>query len=138
MEVAMFLMRSTRLPGLLAVLALCGSMAGEAQARIFIGFGIPFFYPPVVVAPPVYYPPYYGPPPGYPSPDSTFSYNPQSAQPQSLTPPRGYAPSNGYAQEGPQSCQAGAYVCPLVADTPPGGACTCPGHNGQRIRGQAD
>ena len=37
-----------------------------------------------------------------------------------------------------QSCRAGAYVCPLVEDTPPGGACACPGHGGQRIRGRAD
>lgn len=150
-----------------ALLALCGATAGEARARIFVGFGIPLFFPPVVVAPPVYYPPYYGPPMVYAPPGDTFSYTPPSAQSRSLAPPRnygtpggyspggypppgsyapsgGYSPSGGYTPsmgvgpEAARSCQAGAYVCPLVRETPPGGACACPGHNGQRIRGQAD
>jgi hypothetical protein len=151
----MFLARPVLLRGLLAILALCGVMAGEAKARVFVGFGIgvPLFLPP-----PVYYPPYYRPPMGYAPPEeSEFSYVPPSAQPQNLAPPRGYyppsrdyTPSQGYGDQqyggyspsdgpgGAQSCQAGAYVCPLVAETPPGGACTCPGHGGQRIRGRAD
>jgi hypothetical protein len=139
---------------------LCGVMAGTAQARVWVGFGfgVPLFLPPVVVGPPAYYPPYYyGPPAGYPPPGSTFSYSPPGSQPQSLAPPSGYgpprgyssqdgyAPSGGYAPsmgggrtESVQSCQAGAYVCPLVQDTPPGGACSCPGHGGHMVRGQAD
>jgi hypothetical protein len=146
----MFLMRSPRLRtslirGSLAVLALCGVMAGAAQARIFIGFGGPVFFPPYVVAPPYYYAPYYAPPAVYAPPGNTFNYtpggnySPQGGQPQSLAAPQGgYTPSRGYDGGGGQSCQAGAYVCPLVEDTPPGAACSCPGHNGQRIRGQAD
>ena len=146
----MFLTRLPRLRtsvifGSLALLALCGLMTNAAQARIFIGVGVPLFYPPVVPAPyyypPYYTPPYYGPPPGYAPPDGSFSYSPPSSQPQNLAPPPGYAPggytpSTGYGVA--QSCQAGAYVCPLVADTPPGGRCSCPGQNGQRIRGQAN
>ena len=149
-------MRSSRLGatllcGALTVLTLCGLMTGEARARIFIGFGVPLFLPPVFAPPPVYYPPYYAPPPAYAPPGNTFNYAPPGSQPQSLAPPGGYAPSGGYTSSGgytpsmggpsgagAQSCQAGAYVCPLVEDTPPGGACSCPGHNGQRIRGQAD
>jgi hypothetical protein len=154
-EVPMLLMRSSKLRaslirGSLAVLLLCGAMAGAAQARIFIGIGVPLFFPPVWVPPPVYYPPYYGPPMVYAPPGDTFNYTPPSAQPGNLAPPRGYAPSGGYTPSmgGPpvgganlssaQSCQAGAYVCPLVEDTPPGGPCSCPGHNGQRVRGRAD
>jgi hypothetical protein len=137
----MFVMRSlwTRVPALgvvLAALALSAAMASQAQARVFIGIGVPLFYPPYVAPPPAYYPPsayyppyYYGSPGVYVPPDSGFSYAPPTA-----TPP-GYAPSRGYAA---QSCQAGAYVCPLVQDTPPGGRCSCPGQNGQRIRGQAN
>ncbi|MGD0433929.1 MAG: hypothetical protein ABSA58_22835, partial [Acetobacteraceae bacterium] len=68
----MFLTRLPRLRtsvifGSLALLALCGLMTNAAQARIFIGVGVPLFYPPVVPAPyyypPYYAPPYYGPPP---------------------------------------------------------------------------
>jgi hypothetical protein len=138
----MFLMRFPTirafvLRGSLAALALCGVMAGEAQARIFIGVGVPLFFPPFVVPPPVYYPPYYGPPMVYAPPGNSFSYVPPSAQPRNLAPPQGYTPSSAY-DGGMQSCQAGAYVCPLVQDTPPGGACSCPGHDGQRIRGRAN
>jgi hypothetical protein len=166
----MFVMRSPSrwAPGLmrlsLAALLLCGAMVGAAQARIWVGVGIPLFVPPVVVGPPAYYPPppyYYGPPAGYPPAGNTFSYTP--GQPQSLAPPSGYGPQGGYPPPpgyppqggytpsgaytpsmgggpvaGAQSCQAGAYVCPLVQDTPPGGACSCPGHGGQSVRGQAD
>ncbi len=155
----MFLMRSPRLRTSLihcslAVLALCGVMAGAAQARVFIGFGGPVFFPPFVVAPPYYaapsYPPYYAPPAVYAPPGDTFSYTPDGnyppggnytpgGQPRSLAaPPGGYISSRAYDGGGARSCLAGAYVCPLVEDTPPGAACSCPGHDGQRIRGQAD
>ncbi len=79
------------------------------------GFAPPLFYapPPVYYAPPAYYPPptYYAPPP-----------------------PTYYAPqaSNGPAQ----SCNAGAYVCPLDHPTPVGAACACPTYNG-RVGGRA-
>ena len=81
----MFVMRSPSrwAPGLmrlsLAALLLCGAMVGAAQARIWVGVGIPLFvssrrrsgrrhitrrrY-------------YYGPPAGYPPPGNTFSYTP--------------------------------------------------------------
>jgi hypothetical protein len=142
----MFLTRLPRLRtsvicGALAVLAVCGLTASQAQARVFIGVGVPLFFPPYVAPPPVYYPPYYppayyGPPAAYAPPDGSFSYTPPS-QPQNLAPPPGYG--QGYGSYGmAQSCQAGAYVCPLVAQTPPGGRCSCPGHDGQRIRGQAN
>jgi hypothetical protein len=155
----MFLMRSPGfralfIRGSLALVGLCGIMAGDAQARIFVGIGFPFFFPPVVVAPPVYYPPYYPsypPPAAYAPSGNSFSYTPpgyvpRNAQPQSLSPPSDYSPSgyappgNGYTPSGGPmpACHAGAYVCPLIEDTPPGGACACPGHGGQRIRGQAD
>ena len=102
----MFLVRSPRrrttelMPSvmrvLLVALLLCGVMAGAAQARIWVGVGIPLFVPPVVVGPPAYYPPYYyGPPGGYPPAGNTFSYTP-GAQPQSLAPPNGYGPQGGY------------------------------------------
>ena len=130
----------------LAAAVLCGTLGWPALARVYIGLGVPLFFPPpVVVAPPAYYPP-----PAYPAPGSTFSYTPPSAGPQSLAPPRGYAPGGyytpsmggdpGYADPGysAQSCHAGAYVCPLMEETPPGGSCACPGHGGRRIRGQAD
>ena len=151
----MFLTRSPRVRTLatcaaLAMLALFALPASQAHARVFIGvgLGVPLFYPPYVAPPPAYYPPYYAPP-YYAPPDSSFSYTPPS-QPQNLAPPQGYPPPQGYAPGGyapggggptygmAQSCQAGAYVCPLVTDTPPGGRCSCPGHDGQRIRGQAN
>src|SRR5882724_8050329 len=110
----------------LAALALCALMAGAAQARIFVGVGVPLFFPPFFAPPPVYYPPAYYPPPYYPPPQvyappgNSFSYTPPSA--------RGpdYGPSRSYAA---QSCQAGPYVCPLVQDTPPGGRCSCPAND---------
>jgi hypothetical protein len=143
---------------LLVLLVLCGAMAGAAQARVFVGVGvgIPLFVPPLFVPPPPYYPPYYGAPWAYAPPDSKFSYTPPSAgpqgmpPPQSLAPPRSYGPppygsQGGYPPSmgdmgpdgGAQACHAGAYVCPLLEETPPGGDCTCPGHNGRRVRGQA-
>ena len=136
----MFLMRSPRLRaslvrGSFVILALCGLMSGPAQARIFIGLGIPLFFPPVVVGPPAYYPPYYGPPPVvYAPPANNFSYTPAGPQ-------TAYAPSGGYGAApmgAAPSCRAGAYVCPLVEDTPPGGSCACRGNGGQWMRGQAD
>ena len=119
----------------LAALILSGAMAGETQARVVVGFGfgVPLFWPgPVVIAPPGYYAPeYYAPgyytPGYYQQPAATFSYVPPQARPRSLTPRVSEA---GY-------CQAGPYTCPLVAETPLGGACACPGHDGRRVRGQA-
>jgi hypothetical protein len=155
--------RASLVLGSLTLVLLCGSMVGTAQARVWVGFGfgVPLYVPPVVVGPPAYYPPYYYPPPaGYPPPNNEFSYSPPGSQPRNLAPPSGYGPSSGYPPppgypqggytpsggyapqtggvESAQTCQAGAYVCPLVQDTPPGGPCSCPGHGGQVVRGRAD
>ncbi len=140
----------------------------QARIFVGIGvpfFFPPVVVAPPVYYPPYY--PSYPPPAAYAPPATGFSYTPpgfvpRTTQPQSLSPPRddsssgyatpggygppgsygppegGYTPSMGPVPAAAQSCRAGAYVCPLVQDTPPGGACACPGHGGQRIRGQAD
>jgi XYPPX repeat (two copies) len=87
----------------LAALAALSIGATRAEARVWVGVGVPLYYgPPVYVPPPVYYPPpvIYAPPPGYygPPPGSTFNYTPPSAMPQSY-PPQGYAPQ-GYPPSG--------------------------------------
>lgn len=80
------------------ILGLCAAamlLPAAAQARVFIGFGLPF--PPVFAPPPVYYGPppvYYGPPPGYAPP----GYGPPGYGPPGYGPP-GYAPP-GYAPPG--------------------------------------
>ena len=144
--------RTAPILGLIAALALCGAIATPAQARIFIGVGVPLFFPPFVAPPPAYYPPSYYPPSGNEFSYTPPNYGPSYSAPQSLAPPGGYygpggySPSGGYTpsmgggspEASAQSCHAGAYVCPLVQDTPPGGACSCPGHGGHRIRGAAD
>jgi hypothetical protein len=91
----------------LAVLSLGAMRAQPAEARVWVGVGVPLYYGPpgVYLPPPVYYPPpaYYGPPPG-----STFNYTPPSAMPQTYPPPgyppQGYAPQGyppqGYPQQG--------------------------------------
>jgi hypothetical protein len=146
------LARASVICGALAALCVTSS---PARARVFIGVGVPLFFPPVVVGPPAYYAPYYyGPPVVYAPPTNNFSYTPPSAGPQSLAPPATYTPGGGYTPSGAytpgdytpygasdvsaQACHAGAYVCPLVRDTPPGGVCACPVHGGQLMRGQAD
>jgi hypothetical protein len=127
----MVLSRSSLVGGMLALLVLSAVAASPVQARIFVGVGVPLWVgPPIVVPPPVYYPPYYAPPPGYPSPGTEFSYTPPSAQPQALVPP------GGYGAEG--RCVAGAYVCPLARDIPPGGSCGCLGNDGRLVRGRAE
>ena len=127
-------MRSSLVHVFLAVLVLCGAQAQQAQARIFVGVGMPLYFgPPLIVPPPAYYPPYYAAP--YGQSGNEFSYTPPQARPQNLAPPPG-GYQNGYSNA--QACHAGAYVCPLTQNTPPGGPCGCPGHDGQMIRGQAD
>jgi hypothetical protein len=103
--------------------ALCAAMVGlaaaPAQARVFIGIGIPFpgFYPA-----PYYYPPpvYYAPPPVvYAPPVQTYSQAP--------------APSGGG-----QTCYAEAYSCPMDRPVASGGSCYCLGNSGQRVWGRAN
>lgn len=117
---------------LVAAMALGTAAAGDAQARVVVGFGFgwPFYAPLVVPPPPVYYSPYYAPPAYYPPP-ATFSYTPPQSQPQSL------APYGGQRYGAAEYCQAGPYTCPLVVQTPPGGGCACPGNDGRRVRGRA-
>ena len=80
------------------------ALPGSANARVWVGFGFPFF-----VGPPTYYPPpaYYYPPPAY------------------AVPPPGHARPG--AQYG-QSCTTGGAVCPMEHPVASGssGYCTTP------------
>jgi hypothetical protein len=110
----------------LVAIALCAAMVGlaapSAQARVFIGIGIPFpgFYPaPYYYPPPVYYPP---PPPVYYAPPvQTYSQVP--------TP----MPSGAG-----QTCYAAGYSCPMDRPVASGGSCYCLGNGGQRVWGRAN
>ena len=102
--------------------------ACPAQARVFVGIGLGVpFYGPGYVPGPYYYPPpaYYPPPPVYYSPPPPVVYTP---------PPQTYsqAPSGG------QSCNAGAYVCPMERPVASGASCYCSGNGGQRVWGRAN
>ena len=93
-----------------------------AQARVFVGIGVPFYGPGFYAPPPVYYPPppvYYPPPP-----------------PVMYTPPQVYTPPPPSA--GAQMCYAGAYSCPMDRPVAPGGGCYCLGNGGQRVWGRAN
>lgn len=111
--------------------AVCAAMFGltahAAQARVWVGIGIPFpgyYYPP-----PVYYPPppvYYAPPP------PPVVYSPQPA----YTPQPAYsAPQQNGSR---QICYAGNYSCPMDNPTQPGARCYCLGNGGQKVWGQAN
>jgi hypothetical protein len=115
----------------LMIALVCASaigLAAPAQARIFVGIGIPFA--PLWIPPPVYYPPpaYYPPPPVYYAPP------PQTYAP----PPQTYAPQD-YSQAGAgQMCHAQAYSCPMDRPAAPGSSCYCLGNGGQRVWGQSN
>lgn len=105
--------------------AVCAAMLGlathAAQARVWVGIGIPFpgyYYPP-----PVYYPP----PPVYYAPPPPVTYTPQPA----------YAPPPQQGGAG-QMCYAGNYSCPMDNPVQSGSRCYCLGNGGQRIWGQAN
>jgi hypothetical protein len=106
--------------------ALCATFAGlasnPAHARVFVGFGIPF-YGPGFYPPPYYYPP---PPPVYYAPPPPVIY----------APPPVYSPP--LSGTGGQACYAGAYVCPMDRPVATGGSCYCPGNGGQRVWGRAN
>jgi hypothetical protein len=116
---------SPRLCRLSGLAALCVMVLGlltivsPANARVFFGIGVPLpYYAPGYYPPPVYYPPppvYYAPPP-----------------PVVYTPPQPAAPAYG------QSCNAGAYVCPLDRPMAPGSACYCLGNGGGRVGGRVN
>ena len=106
--------------------ALCAAMMGlagsPAQARVFIGLGVPFYGP-------GYYPPapyYYPPPPVYYAPPPTV-YAPPQQQYYSQTP-------SGAGQ----TCSAGPYVCPMDHPTATGANCYCLGSGGARVWGRAN
>ena len=106
MSAFLLVLRRTRV-----VAAVCAAMVGlaanPANARVFIGFGVPFFGP-GYYPPPVYYAP---PPPRY-----------------SQAPAQG-----GYGQ----TCSAGPYVCPMDHPTASGSNCYCLGNGGARVWGRA-
>ncbi|MBE7158600.1 MAG: hypothetical protein INR62_09250 [Rhodospirillales bacterium] len=107
----------------LPVLATAGFLVAvltpPAQARVFIGFGVPF--PGLYYPPPVYYPP---PPVYYPPPPVVYA-----------PPPVSYAPPPPPAG---QTCYAGQYSCPMERPTAAGASCYCPGNGGQRVWGRAN
>jgi hypothetical protein len=112
---------------LTVALVLCAALAGlasnPAQARVFVGIGIPF-YGPGFYPPPYYYPP---PPPVYYAPPPPVVYAP----PQAYTPPP-QASGSG------QSCYAGSYVCPMDRPIATGGNCYCLGNGGERVWGRSN
>ena len=110
---------------LVLLAALTGWASKPAEARVFVGIGIPF-YGPGFYPPPIYYPPppvYYAPPP-----------------PMYYTPPQAYATPAPAMRSGGggQSCYAGPYVCPMDRPVSPGAGCYCPGNGGQKVWGQAN
>jgi hypothetical protein len=110
--------------------ALCTAMIGvagrPADARVFVGIGIPFYGPGFYPPPPVYYPP---PPIYYPPPPVVY------APPPAYSPPQNYSPG---PSGGGQTCYAGAYVCPMDRPVATGAGCYCPGNDGQRVWGRAN
>jgi hypothetical protein len=103
--------------------AMVGLAANPAQARVFIGLGVPFFAP-GYYPPPVYYPP----PPVYYAPPPPAVYAPPPPQ-YSQAPAQG-----GYGQ----TCSAGPYVCPMDRPTAAGSNCYCLGSGGARVWGRAN
>ena len=117
----------------LAGMALLGLPPQSAQARVFVGIGVPLpgYYPP-----PVYYPPppvYYPPPPVYYAPPPVYVPPRIYAPPASVAPPQSYAPGPDRGQ----SCYAGPYVCPMEHSVASGSSCYCRGNDGQRVWGRA-
>ena len=110
----------------LVALAVFGAMAGSAgtpaQARVWVGVGVPLW------GPGFYPPPYYYPPPAYypPPPPVVYAPPPQVYSQAPIASPRG------------QSCYAGPYVCPMDRPVPSGASCYCPDNSGQRAWGRAN
>jgi hypothetical protein len=100
------------------------SLAGRpADARVFVGIGVPFYGPGFYAPYPYYYPPpvYYPPPP--------VVYAPPAPQYYSQAPmPRPYG----------QMCYANPLTCPMERPTAPGASCYCSGVNGARVWGRAN
>ena len=106
--------------------AMVGLAGNPAQARVFIGLGVPFYGPGYYG--PGYYPPapyYYPPPPVYYAPPPTVYAPPQQS----------YSQAPGGAG---QTCSAGPYVCPMDRPTATGANCYCLGNGGTRVWGRAN
>jgi hypothetical protein len=115
-----------------AALVLSAWAAPAAQARIWVGVGVPFVAPMPYYPPPFYYPPppvYYPPPPVYYPPPPPIVY----------TPPQ-YTPAPYTANPAPvgQTCYAGAYTCPMERPIASGSACYCLSNGGQHVPGRAN
>ena len=106
------------------VLAVATALPSVANARVYVGVGIPLIGPPVYIPPPYYPPPVYYPPPAYYPPPVIYAPAPVT-----------YAPP---APQAAQSCQAGAYICPMDRPTPPGNPCYCLGNGGQKVWGRTN
>ena len=104
-------------------------LPAAAQARVFIGLGIPV--PPIYVPPPVYYAPppaYYPPPPAYaPAPAYTPAPSGYYGGPGGDSGYGGYGGDSGYGSYGGGTCFAGAYTCAAPPNAPAGSPCSCPG-----------
>jgi hypothetical protein len=93
------------------ILGLCAAavlLPAAAQARVFIGLGLPL---PLYAPPPVYY----APPPVYYPPPVAYS------------PPPAYGSVPGYGGDYGGICYAGAYTCAAPPNAPAGSPCSCPG-----------
>ena len=108
-----------------------GALAPMAQARVFVGIGVPLFAPPFYAPPP---PMYYAPPPVYYAPPPPVYYAPPP--PVYYTPPQGVPMVGGGPGGG--SCQAPPYACPMDRPSAPGASCYCVGNNGSRIWGRVN
>ncbi|MBN9510293.1 MAG: hypothetical protein J0I21_14410 [Alphaproteobacteria bacterium] len=104
---------SEAVPWCVLAMAALAALALPSPAHAWWRGGVWIGFPPI--APYYYYPPpvVYAPPPAV--------YVP---------PPAAYAPPSAGV-----SCYAGAYICPLDAPAPIGGACSCPTNTG-RIGGR--
>ncbi|HET6308437.1 MAG TPA: hypothetical protein VFG12_14705 [Rhodopila sp.] len=115
------------LPRLAMAAALCAAIVGlagrPADARVFVGIGVPFY------GPGFYGPyPYYYPPPAYYPPPVVYSPPPQ---------PQYYSQAPMGRPYG-QTCYAGPLTCPMERPTAPGAGCYCTASNGSRVWGRAN
>ena len=114
---------------LLAALALiCVAVPAEARVYFGVGVGAPlygyhgppsYYYAPRVIVPPTVY----APPPAMYAPPPVWHVPPSFGAPAAV--------SGAYVQ----SCDAGAYRCPMDLPTQPGAACYCSGNRGQKVWG---
>ena len=108
-----------------ALVGIVLAFATPANARVWVGIGVPFGFG--YYGPPAYYPPpayYYPPPPAYYPPPPAYYPPPQAS----------YAP---VPRPTGQSCMInGSALCPMERPTAAGSTCWCSTSNG-RVYGQA-